>query len=156
MRKVIIGLTSLLITGFLCAPAAAWYHAGGWGVPIGRAIAAHGVPRASVARHQGEMGPGAPVAIVAAAHLAAAGPGVVLDSVAARHPVATAPGAAPAIAAAQRPAEMGRGTPQARKGGAPLVGTATGMGPAPMARRPMAGTIAITVEPMRRITRRQR
>jgi hypothetical protein len=31
MRKLVIGLTSLLITAFLCGPAAAWYHAGGWG-----------------------------------------------------------------------------------------------------------------------------
>ena len=34
MRKVIIGLTSLLIIGLLCAPATAWYHAGGGGCPL--------------------------------------------------------------------------------------------------------------------------
>src|SRR5262245_56472852 len=102
------------------------------------------------------MGPGVPVAIAAVAHLVATGPGVGLDSAAAQHPVAMGPGAAPAIAAAQHPAEMGRGTLQARKEGPPLVGTATGMGPAPMARRPTVGTIVIMVEPMRRITRRRR
>ena len=156
MKKVVIGLTSLLITGFLCAPAAAWYHAGGWGGAHWQGNRSSWSAEGFRGTASGGMGPGAPVAIAAAAHLVATGPGVALDSAAARHPVATAPGAAPAIAAAQRPAGMDRGTPQARKEGPPLVGTATGMGPAPMARRPMAGTIAITVEPMRRITRRQR
>jgi hypothetical protein len=31
MKTIVIGFASLLIIGLLCAPAAAWYHAGGWG-----------------------------------------------------------------------------------------------------------------------------
>ena len=139
MRKVIIGLMSLVLTGILCTPAAAWYHAGGWGGGHWQGNRSSWSAEGFRGTASGGTGPGALVVIVEAAH-----------------PVAMAPGAAPAIAAAQRPAERGRGMRQARKGGALLVGTDTGMGPAPMARRPMAGTIAITVEPMRRIIRRQR
>jgi hypothetical protein len=155
MKTIVIGFASFLIIGLLCAPAAAWYHAGGWGAHWQgnrSSWSAEGFRGTA----SGGMGPGAPVAIAGVTHLVATGPGVVLDSAAARHPVAMGPGVAPAIVVARRPAGVDRGTPQARQEGPPLVETAIGMGPAPMVRRPTAGTIAITVEPMRRITPRRR
>ena len=138
MKTIVIGLASLLIVGFLCAPAAAWYHAVGWGGPLAgqsqlvecRGLPWHGTGRRGL--------PGAPRLSwrqriwrrrLLERHRLSRRHGVRRRWIMARH---------------------------GADGGTASGGDGHWHGTRPMGRRPTAGTIAITGEPMRRIIRPRR